>query len=44
MGLFTVTVLGFAAVTGIVGYTVMHYFAKSMNSHDSIAVDPKPSK
>lgn len=44
MGLFTVTVLGFTVCIGIAGYTIMHYFAKPMNSHDAITVDPKPSK
>lgn len=44
MGLFTVTVLGFVACMGIAGYVIMHYFAKPMNSHDSIIVDPKPSE
>ncbi|WP_276612765.1 hypothetical protein [Psychrobacillus vulpis] len=43
MGLFTVTVLGFVVCIGITGYTIMHYFGKSMNSHDSIQVDPKTS-
>ncbi|GGA46210.1 MULTISPECIES: hypothetical protein [Psychrobacillus] len=44
MGLFTVTVLGFAVCIGISGYAIIHYFAKGMNTHDAIQVDPKPSK
>ncbi|MDF2068401.1 MULTISPECIES: hypothetical protein [Bacillaceae] len=44
MGLFTVTVLGVAGGIGVVGYVILSYFAKAMNSHDSITVDPKPSK
>lgn len=44
MGLFIAIVLGFSMCIGITGYTVMHYFSKAMNSHDSIQVDPKPTK
>lgn len=44
MGLFTVTVLGFAGGMGVVLFVLLSYFAKAMNSHDSINVDPKPSK
>lgn len=44
MGLFIVTVLGFSVCIGIVGFTIMHYVAIPLNAHDSIAIDPKPSK
>ncbi|MFJ7828240.1 hypothetical protein [Psychrobacillus sp. NPDC096623] len=42
MALFTVTVLGFSGALGIVGYTILHYFGKAMNSKDSTTIDPKP--
>lgn len=42
MALYTVTVLGFAAVMGIVGYAILHFFGKAMNSKDSSTIDPKP--
>lgn len=41
MALFTVIVLGFSGVMGIVGYTILHYFGKGMNSKDSSTIDPK---
>lgn len=44
MALFTVTVIGFIAIMGIVGYGILHFFEKGMNSKDSISVDPKPFK
>lgn len=44
MALYTVTVLGFAAITGIVGYVILHYFAKGMNTKDASTIDPKPNK
>lgn len=43
MGLYLATVIGFAVCTGIVGYGVMHFFAKPMNTHDSVTIDPKPA-
>lgn len=43
MGLYIVIVLGMAGCTGIVGYTILHYFSKAMNTRDAILVDPKPS-
>lgn len=44
MGLYTVTILGFSVCIAISGFAILHYFAKGMNSHDAIQVDPKPSK
>ena len=42
MALYTVTVLGFAAMMGIAGFAILHFFGKGMNSKDSVTVDPKP--
>ena len=42
MALFTVTVLGFSAIIGIVGFVILHYFGKGMNSKDASTIDPKP--
>ncbi|MEK3954710.1 MAG: hypothetical protein ABWX58_03870 [Psychrobacillus psychrotolerans] len=42
MALFISTVLGFSVVMGIVGYAILHFFGKGMNSKDSTTIDPKP--
>ncbi|WP_277586224.1 hypothetical protein [Psychrobacillus antarcticus] len=42
MALFIVTVLGFSAILGIVGFVILHYFAKGMNTKDASTIDSKP--
>jgi len=42
MALFTVTVLGFSGLILIVGFGMLHFFGKGMNSKDASTIDSKP--
>ncbi|WP_198166227.1 MULTISPECIES: hypothetical protein [Sporosarcina] len=42
MGLMYTTVIGYMVVLGLASLFTMHFLSGSLDSNDSITVDPKP--